>query len=356
MKLKKVLPILLSATLMLSFSACNKEGKSSGKVDLNQTVATIAGENISALEFKFYLDMDKEATLNEAGLTDKSEGEKSKYWKSEEGLAKQQELIDQTFKNIKELKLLVADANKNNIKLEQTELDNINNAMEGIIQDKGEGDKAKADEAFLNEFGVTLDQYQALFTEYALAYQKYVTVRPTQIEISDSDIQKEFDNNKEQFNKVTVQHILIGTTDQTTGEELPEDKKAEKKTLAEDILKKAQAGEDFTELAKQYSEDPGSKDIGGEYTFSKGEEFEEFEEFEDWSFNAKEGDMGIIQTYYGYHVMKFIKYLPASLGDEEKAAITESLQGDRFMQLIDEMKTENEIVKDQAVIESLNLF
>lgn len=353
MKLKKALPILLSAALMLSFSACSKNEQPSGGADLSQVVATVGEENISALELKFYLGMDKEGVEKEAGLTDKTDEEKSKYWKTDEGVTKQKELIDRTLENLKELKLLVADANKNNIKLEQTELDGINDSIKQIIETEGEGDKAKADTAMLNDYGVTVDQYQSMFTEYVLAYQKYVQVKPTQIEISESDIQKEFDSNKEQYNKVTVNHILIGTVDPATNEKLPDDKVAEKKTLADDILKKVQAGEDFGELAKQYSEDPGSKDIGGEYTFPKGKMVAEFE---DWSFNAKEGDMGVVETSYGYHVMKFIKHVPASLGDEEKASITASMQSEQFAKMIDEMKAKNEVVKNQKVIDSIELF
>ena len=41
-------------------------------------------------------------------------------------------------------------------------------------------------------------------------------------------------------------------------------KKAAAKKKAEEVLVKAKAGEDFAALAKEYSEDPGSKDKGGE--------------------------------------------------------------------------------------------
>ncbi len=350
MKLKKALPILLSAALMLSFSACNKNEQPSGGADLSQVVATAGEENISALELKFYLGMDKEGVEKEAGLTDKTDEEKSKYWKTDEGVTKQKELIDRTLENLKELKLLVSNAKKDNIKLEQTELDSINDSINQIIQTEGNGDKAEADKAMLKDYGVTIDQYQSMFTEYALAYQKYVQIKPTQIEISDSDIQKEFDSNKEQYEQVTVKHVLVGTTDPATNEKLPDDKVAEKKAIADDILKKAQAGEDFGELAKQYSEDPGSKDTGGEYTFPKGQMVPEFE---DWSFNAKEGDMGVVETSHGYHVMKFIKHLPVS---EVKASINASMQQAQFAKMMDEMKAQNEIVKDQKVIDSIQLF
>lgn len=350
MKLKKVLPLALSAALMLSFSACNKNGQiSGGDDDLSKVVAIVGEENISALELKFYLSMDKGQVETEAGVADKTDEEKKKYWK-EEGAEKKQEIIDKTLENLKELKLFIADAKKENIKLEQTDLDGITQSIDQIIQSEGNGDKAETDKVMMKDYGVNVDQYQIMFTDYVLAYNKYAQVKPTQIEISDSEVQGEFDKNKEKYNKVTVKHVLISTVDQATNEKLPEDKVAEKKTLAEEILKKAQAGEDFEALASEYSEDPGSKDSGGEYTFGKGEMVAEFE---DWSFSAKEGDLGIVESSFGFHVMKFIKFV----GDDEiKASITASLQNEKFTKMVEEMKAGTQLVKNQEVIDSLELF
>jgi parvulin-like peptidyl-prolyl isomerase len=72
---------------------------------------------------------------------------------------------------------------------------------------------------------------------------------------------------------------------------------------AEDILKRARAGEDFAALAKEFSDDPGSKAQGGDLGwFGRGQMIKEFE---DTAFSLKEGDISdIVETKYGYHIIK----------------------------------------------------
>ena len=64
---------------------------------------------------------------------------------------------------------------------------------------------------------------------------------------------------------VHVRHILLLTirSDHGTAVDAPTTIAAKRKQI-DDILKRARAGEDFAMLATQYSEDPGSKDKGGE--------------------------------------------------------------------------------------------
>lgn len=354
MKLKKFLPIALSAALMLNFSACSKKEKISDADYASTIVATVGDENISALDLKFYLKMYIEDAESEAGLDGKTDEEKKKYWKSKESEAKRLEIIDNTLENIKELKVLLANAKKDNVTLGQTETDAINQTIEEFIQAEGNGDKEEANKVMLRDYGVTVDQYKAIYEEFVLAYVKYAQERPASLEISDSEIEKSFEENKEEFDTVTVQHILLATMDLDTGEPLPEEEATKKKTLADDLLKKAQAGEDFAALVKEYTEDDGSKETGGEYTLSKVDNF--VEEFKDWSFNAKEGDMGIVESMYGYHVMKFVKHTPPTLGDDVKATLKYRLQNDQFKENIDKMIAETQVIKNESVIDSLDLF
>lgn len=84
----------------------------------------------------------------------------------------------------------------------------------------------------------------------------------------------------------------------------------EQKKKAEDVLKKALVGQDFAELANQYSEDPGNTD---EQSNKKGGDLGFFEqgqmvsEFDDVVFNkAKVGEVypELVQTQFGYHIFK----------------------------------------------------
>ena len=74
------------------------------------------------------------------------------------------------------------------------------------------------------------------------------------------------------------------------------------KAKAESILKQLQAGGSWTELAKKNSEDPGSKDSGGELGFAKRGQM--VTEFDNALFNQKIGDIKIVKSQYGYHIIQ----------------------------------------------------
>jgi len=86
------------------------------------------------------------------------------------------------------------------------------------------------------------------------------------------------------------------------------------KAKAEDIQKKLQSGGNWTELAKKYSDDPGSKDTGGELGFARRGMM--VPQFDNAIFTQKIGDTKIIKTQYGYHIVQV---------EERQAAHTQSL-------------------------------
>ncbi len=94
---------------------------------------------------------------------------------------------------------------------------------------------------------------------------------------------------------VFAQHILIRFGTDTN----------DAKKRAEEVLKKAKEGEKFEDLAKNYSEDEGSKNSGGELGwFNRGRMVKEFEEA---CFNSKPGAVvGPVKTNYGFHIIKVI--------------------------------------------------
>ena len=141
-----------------------------------------------------------------------------------------------------------------------------------------------------------------------------VLERELKINITDADAKKFYEENPSRFEQpeqVRASHVLIGTRDQLTGAELSDEQKKAKRKQADDIRKRAAAGEDFAKLAKEFSEDPGSKDSGGEYTFGRGKMVPEFEAA---AFSLATNQVSdVVTTQFGYHIIKLSEKIPAKV-------------------------------------------
>lgn len=73
-----------------------------------------------------------------------------------------------------------------------------------------------------------------------------------------------------------------------------------------------QAGTNFTTLAKQISEDPTSRERGGEYVFQKGQMFPEFEKAV-WDLKPGTLHSQVVTTQFGFHVFKKLEEVPARI-------------------------------------------
>jgi peptidyl-prolyl cis-trans isomerase D len=85
------------------------------------------------------------------------------------------------------------------------------------------------------------------------------------------------------------------------------------KAKAEDILKQIKAGGNFADLAKKYSDDPGSKDSGGELPFAQHGTM--VPEFDKAIFSQKIGDTEIVKSQFGYHIVQVEERKPAHQQD-----------------------------------------
>ena len=124
---------------------------------------------------------------------------------------------------------------------------------------------------------------------------------------------------------VTVRHILVATktTDETTQEEKELRTSEEALARAKEVKAKLEAGGDWAALAKEYSDDPGSKDTGGLYADKKNGSW--VEEFKQAAYKQEIGVIGDpVETEYGYHVILVEKRdTPAfdKLSDTDKEAV-----------------------------------
>jgi peptidyl-prolyl cis-trans isomerase D len=120
-------------------------------------------------------------------------------------------------------------------------------------------------------------------------------------QVSEAEIQQYYDQHLNDYKvdeQVKVRHILI-KVDQ--GADAKADAAA--KAKAEDILKQLKAGGNFADLAKKYSDDPGSKDQAGELGFLK--RGATVPEFDQAAFSLPVGQTsGLVKTKFGYHILQ----------------------------------------------------
>jgi peptidyl-prolyl cis-trans isomerase D len=136
---------------------------------------------------------------------------------------------------------------------------------------------------------------------------RYALVDANQVrqntQISDDELKMQYQRDIQQYqvpNRVHVEHILLMTVGKTDAEI------AEIKQKAEDILKQAKTpGANFEELAKKYSEDPGTKDKGGDLGWVT--QGQTVKEFETTAFSLPKGSVSdLVKTEYGFHIIKVL--------------------------------------------------
>ena len=164
-------------------------------------------------------------------------------------------------------------------------------------------------EAFARQLkmvGMTEAELRAKATQEATA--KTVLKRELKIAVTPAEIRECYTNHSSSFEepeKAHVQHILLMTMDPASRTPLPTNAVATKRKQVDDLAKRLKGGEDFAKLAKEFSEDPGSKSNGGELPkFGKGDMVAEFEAA---AFSLKPGQISdVITTMFGFHIIKLL--------------------------------------------------
>lgn len=145
------------------------------------------------------------------------------------------------------------------------------------------------------------------------------------------------------YGDISAKHILIKVEndDDATEEEI-EAKEKEAKAKAEEIIEKLKNGEDFSTLAKEYSNDDSSKENGGDLGyFNTGDMVEEFEKAA-YALDVNEYTTKPVKTTYGYHIIM-------KTGQKEKPSYKKS-KDTVIEKLIEEKKENDSAISVKAMI------
>jgi foldase protein PrsA len=193
------------------------------------------------------------------------------------------------------------------------------------------GDEKKFQEVLASN-GISFD-YVKSSVQANLLIDKYLNgAMAAQSSATDDEIQKAYQQDK----TASVRHILLLTQGKSDQE-----KQAIRKKM-EEILARARRGEDFAGLAKEYSEDPGSKNNGGLYeNFGRGQMVKPFEEA---AFSVPVGQISdIVETQYGYHIIQVLDRKKESRPLEEvrpelEAQIKQAKKSEAYQALMTKLK------------------
>jgi peptidyl-prolyl cis-trans isomerase D len=148
-----------------------------------------------------------------------------------------------------------------------------------------------------------------------------------QVTVPQPDLEAFYKQNIAQYStpeQLTASHILL---------KIEEKDEAAVRKQAEDIARRAKAGEDFAALAKQFSEDESNNTTGGSLgEFGRGTMVPEFEQA---AFAMKAGDISDpVKTSFGYHIIKVEKNQPATTRPlaEVRTEIEEQLKWQKAQQ------------------------
>jgi foldase protein PrsA len=290
------LTVLLALGLAVFAAACGGDGNSSKAVPAD-AVAVIGDQTIPKSEFDDLITYAKRSY----------EAQKRPFPKV--GTPEYVQLRDQAM-------TFLVQRTQFEVKAEELDIDvsdeAVDKRIDQYVKERHQGDRKKFD-AELKSQGLSPEQASDIIRANLIqeAIFKKVTA---DAKVSDTEVRTYYDKNKAQYGTPetrVVRHVLVKTN---------------QKPLADRLYNQLKAGGDWKAIAKQHSQDPASKNLGGRMTATKGQLVPEFEET---AFTI--GDNGIskpVKTQYGWHIIQAlgpVKKSKATPFDQVKEAVRQQL-------------------------------
>src|SRR5215212_5568280 len=211
-------------------------------------------------------------------------------------------LVAQIMPQLVQIEIAKAYAEEHGITVSEEEVNREIEKIKDQVAQQAQAQDVGREEAFeqaLKQAGLTEEQLRQQIREQ-LPIQKVQEKVSGGAEPSQEDVERFYEQNKAtQFTtpeQRCARHILFNK---------------DQKEKAEEVKKQLEGGADFAKLAKEYSQDPGSAQQGGDLgCLGKGETVSNFDEA---LFNAKKGEIvGPVETEFGYHLIEVTDIRPPS--------------------------------------------
>lgn len=307
---KRIIALLLCGFVLLAAAGCKKEDTDTKLVLTTgfkkDEVFRIETMSCTLPEVMVYLTNTQDQYESVYG---------KEIWKTDlNGVTLEENVKEIVLAQLAQIKTMNLLANQYGVTLNETELETAKAAAAVYYDSLNQTEK--------DSMNVTEETIEKLYTEFELANKVYeYIIKDINPEISDDEART-----------ITVEHILIVTYAlDGTGKkiEYTESAKQDARERAEEVLKLAREEDsDFEDLVLLFSE--GDK---GTLSFGKGETDPAFEAA---AFNLETGEISdIVETEYGYHIIKCISTFNREETDANKIKIVEKRREEVFGQEYD---------------------
>ncbi len=326
-------------------------------INATNYVATIKGEKITTSEFKFFLGSTKTEMETSANVDRNSETALKEFWNTKvEGMDAREYAKQKALDSAKEFKVQLIKAKEKSLELDPGDLEDVkatlNDIKNGMSSNYGGAEAGEKE--FKKTYGISYKQYERILKDLMLVY-KYVEGELPTFDVVETEMEDYYKESPKSVDTVSVRRILFATMDLTSpdAKEFTEQEKKEKKAQAEDILKKIKAGEDAEKLAVDLSDDTTVKENKGLFKITSNTS-SNVPGFQEWALDHKPGDAEILESPYGYFVVKVEE---RTNYDEVKDKVKEAVQTKKYLERLENWTKESQydVIKNEGIYNKINI-
>lgn len=309
-----ILLAVMVITISLVFSGCIFV-KKNPQADNKTVVAVVGGEQIMKTEFNQIFEMFKVQYEQQYGAN---------IWEQDVDGRKYIDVMkEKVLDMLVDIKVQEQEALKSGITATTEEID------AEVEKARKYFDTEEKFNEYLTSQKMTIEYLRNTIRKDILV-SKFKEKLTTGVTVTDEEVATYYGANQDQFISIKASQILM-----------------ENEEEAKKILERAKKGENFNELALQYSTDPTAKENKGDLGyFRKGQMVEPFETA---AFALKPGEISdLVKTDYGYHIIKLEDKKYDKLEDisaELKISMVNNKKDTVYKDLLEEMRTKADIKK-----------